>query len=153
MDEDKLQKVLYFVQREAIIRKGKPMFDAEFRARLYGPVILEIHEKYKTDDLHDIPSLESISQWKECIEYVFEEFVPKNTTSLISLIHAERSWQRARVGYGKYDKSDVPMKLSDIYDDAEYRRMRRESLPLRHAMQNFYQQHPEVFHIPVVHNI
>ena len=53
MDEMKLQKLLYFIQLEAIVRTGKPMFDAEFRAWKYGPVIIEIHERFKTGDFHE----------------------------------------------------------------------------------------------------
>lgn len=63
--------------------------------------------------------------------------------SLVTLSHGERSWLRARNGYAKYDRSDVPMKLSDIYEDAEYRRMRRASLPIRKAMREFCQSHKE----------
>ena len=70
MDEIKLQKLLYFTQREAIIRTGKPMFDAEFRAWKYGPVVIEVHERYKNDDLHEQLSEESLLEWKECLDYV-----------------------------------------------------------------------------------
>jgi hypothetical protein len=34
------------------------------------------------------------------------------------IYNSELSWKRARVGYGKYDSSDVPMKLDDIREDA-----------------------------------
>ncbi len=142
MDEMKLHKLLYFTQREAIIRTGQPMFDAEFRARKYGPVIVEIHDQFKVDALHEELPKESQERWKECFDYIFSEFAPKKTMNLVSLAHGEKSWSRARVGYGKYDDSDVPMKLADIYEDAEYRKRRRASLPLRRALNAFYQQFP-----------
>ena len=144
LDEIKLQKLLYFIQREAIIRKGKPMFEAEFRAWKSGPVILEIHERYKAGDLQEELSEDSESEWKECLDYVFEELAPKSAMSLVSLAHGERSWKRARKGFTKYDRSDVPMELSDIYEDAAYRKQRRESLPIRRALHAFYQLHPEI---------
>lgn len=153
MDEIKLQKLLYFTQREAIIRSGELMFDAEFRAWKYGPVIIEIHEKYKADDLHDVVSEESLARWKDCLDYVFTEFASKKSTSLVSLAHGEQSWIRARDGFQKYEKSDVPMKLSDIYDDAEYRKQRRASLPIRRTIHSIYQQHPEIQRIPVIHSL
>ena len=152
MDEIKLQKLLYFTQREAIIRKGKPMFDAEFRAWKHGPVISEIHARYRAGDLREELPQESIERWKECFDYVFDEFAPKKTMSLVSLAHGEKSWQRARTGYGKYDISDVPMKLADIYEDAEYRKQRRASLPLRRAANAFYEMFPEIRRIPVIHS-
>ena len=153
MDEIKLQKLLYFTQREAIIRSGEPMFDAEFRAWKYGPVIIDIHERYKADDLHDVVSEESLARWKDCLDYVFTEFASKKSMSLVSLAHGEQSWIRARTGFKKYEKSDVPMKLSDIYDDAEYRKQRRASLPIRRAIQSIYQQYPEIQRIPVIHSL
>lgn len=140
MDEIKLQKLLYFTQKEAIIRTGQPMFDAEFRAWKYGPVITEIHEKYQAQDLHEELSPESIVRWRECFDYIFTELAPKKTMSLVSLAHGEKSWNRARKGYGKYDRSDVPMKLSDIFEDAEYRKQRRATLPLRRAAYSILQQ-------------
>ncbi|MBD5275465.1 MAG: SocA family protein [Bacteroides sp.] len=141
MDEIKLQKLLYFTQREAIIRSGEPMFDGEFRAWKYGPVIIDVHDRYKVNDLTDKMPPESIERWKVCFDYIFSEFAPKKTMNLVSLAHGEKSWTRARTGYGKYDRSDVPMKLSDIYEDAEYRKERRATLPLRRAVYSFLQSH------------
>lgn len=143
IDEIKLQKLLYFTQREAIIRTGAPMFNGEFRAWKYGPVIVDVHNRYKEKDLNEEISQESIGQWKECFDYIFSELAPKKTMNLVSLAHGEKSWTRARIGYGKYDRSDVPMKLSDIYEDAEYRKDRRATLPLRRAVYSFLQRYPE----------
>lgn len=120
VDEVKLQKLLYFTQLEAIIRTDQPVFDAEFRAWKFSPVIIEIHERYNADDLHEELAAEGKEQWKECFDYIFQEYAPKTTSSLIGHSHCQKSWQRARVGYGKYDRSDVPMKMSDMYEDAEY---------------------------------
>lgn len=153
MDEIKLQKLLYFTQREAIIRTGKPMFDADFRAWKYGPVIIDIHERYKADDLHEEISADSLAKWKDCLDYIFMEFASKKSMSLVSLAHGERSWIRARFGISKYEKSDVPMQMSDIYEDAEYRKQRRASLPLRGAIHSFYQSHPEIQRVPIIHSL
>lgn len=153
MDEIKLQKLLYFTQREAIIRIGEPMFEAEFRAWMYGPVVLEIHERYKADDLHEALSEESQEKWKECFDFIFSEFAPKKTMSLVTLAHGEKSWTRARAGYGKYAKSDVPMKMEDIYEDAQYRKQRRATLPLRRAIYTLCQKAPQIQSIPIIHGL
>ena len=141
MDEVKLQKLLYFTQREAIIRTGESMFDGEFRAWKYGPVIVDVHDRYTANELDEKMPPGSIEQRKECFDYIFSEFAPKKTMNLVSLAHGEKSWTRARIGYGKYDRSDEPIRLSDIYEDAEYRKQRRASLPLRRAMYSFLQQY------------
>ncbi|MDE6786853.1 MAG: SocA family protein [Muribaculaceae bacterium] len=151
MDEIKLQKLLYFIQREAIIRTGELMFDAEFRAWKYGPVILVIHDRYKANELKETLPQESQVHWKECFDYIFTEFAPKKTMNLVSLAHGEKSWIRDREGYGKYESSDVPMKVSDIFEDAEYRRHRRCTLPVRRAINSLYQKHPQIQRIPIIH--
>lgn len=51
MDEMKLHKLLYFVQREAIIQTDEPMFKERFEAWKYGPVMVEIRRMYKDDCL------------------------------------------------------------------------------------------------------
>lgn len=153
VDEIKLQKLLYFTQREAIIRTGEPMFDAEFRAWKYGPVIPEIHDRFKAGDLKEELPEGMLEYWKECLDYILEHFAAKKTMSLVTLAHCQKSWERARVGFGKYDRSDVPMKLSDIYEDAEDMKQRRASLPLRRAVHTYLEQHPEIQRIPIIHSL
>lgn len=153
MDEIKLQKLLYFTQLEAIIRTGEPMFDAEFHAWKFGPVIIEIHEKFKTGDFHEELSDESKTKWKDCFDYIFEHYAPKKPMSLVGHSHCQKSWKRARVGYDIYDRSDVPMKLSDIYEDASDTKQWRESLPLRRKVYSFFEQHPEIQRLPIIHNL
>lgn len=153
VDEVRLQKLLYFIQLEAIIRTGEPMFDAEFRARRCGPAIEDVHQRYKTMDFHEPLSAESQERWKECFDYVFEHYAVKTPSSLVGHSQCQKSWERARKGYGRYDNSDVPMKLSDIYEDAEDRKQRRASLPLRRAVHAFFETHPEIHRIPVIHSV
>ncbi len=150
MDEIKLQKLLYFTQREAIIRSGVPMFDAEFHAWKYGPVIVDIQRLYKADMLHDELPQESVERWSECLDYVLNEYAPKRTMSLVTLSHGELSWKKARKGYGKYERSDVPMQLDDIYKDAERIKERRRTLPLRQKVRSFLDQHPEIQFVPMI---
>ena len=39
LDDMKLHKLLYFIQRECIVRYGKPLFVQQFEAWRYGPVM------------------------------------------------------------------------------------------------------------------
>ena len=52
-----------------------------------------------------------------------------------------------------YDRSDVPMKMSDIHEDADDTRKWRESLPLRRKVHAFMEQHPEIQRIPIIHSV
>lgn len=43
----RLQKLLYFAQGWHLARYGRPLFDAEFKAWTYGPVVPSIYSQYK----------------------------------------------------------------------------------------------------------
>jgi uncharacterized phage-associated protein len=118
IDEMKLHKLLYFTQRECIAQTGHPMFEATFHAWLYGPVLPDIRSLYKLDKLQDMPSDAFIRRFLPVFDEVFREFAPSKSVMLSAISHGELSWKRARVGYGKYDESDVVMKLEDITEDA-----------------------------------
>lgn len=134
IDEMKLHKLLYFTQRECIAQTGEPMFDATFHAWMYGPVLPDIRSLYKQDLLHDLPSDEYIVKHLPIFDEVFKELAPTKSVMLSVISHGEQSWKRARVGFGKYDESDVPMKLEDIIEDAmryKYRCMMLQELNRR----------------------
>ena len=119
IDEMKLHKLLYFTQRECIVQTGEPMFGEEFHAWKYGPVMPVIRTLYKTDGLLDLPSADTIKQYKSVFDEVFKEYAPSKPLTLVSVSHGELSWKRARKGYSKFESSDVPMRLEDIREDAE----------------------------------
>ena len=56
IDEMKLHKLLYFSQRESIIRTGQLMFKEQFEAWKYGPVIVKVRDKYKAKALNEMPT-------------------------------------------------------------------------------------------------
>lgn len=131
IDEMKLHKLLYFMQRECIVQTGEPLFDSVFHAWEYGPVIPEIRSLYKSDSLHQLPSEEDIKKYQTIFDTVFSEYAASHSLTLSSITHGELSWQRARIGYAKYDDSDEPMSLSDIREDAERFKQRCLLLKLR----------------------
>jgi len=128
IDEMKLHKLLYFTQKECIVQTGQPMFKDIFHAWMYGPVIPSIRNLYKRDLLHTLPSEESIQRDLPVYDEVFKEFASTKSVMLSAISHGELSWKRARVGYGKYDESDVPMKLEDIMEDASLYKQRCQML-------------------------
>ncbi len=52
IDEMKLHKLLYLTQREAIIETGEPLFEDQFEAWKYGPVLYSVHKAFQTDKIH-----------------------------------------------------------------------------------------------------
>lgn len=134
IDEMKLHKLLYLLQRESIIRIGVPMFDATFQAWRYGPVIPEIRTLYKNNQLHETLSQEAVDFYKEVFDYVFSEYAGMRSFVLSNITHGEYSWRHAREGYSKYAESSVPMLLDDIKTDAQYIKERRQLLEQYRAL-------------------
>ena len=118
IDEMKLHKLLYFTQRECIAQTEKPMFDATFYAWMYGPVLPEIRTLYKQDLLHELPTEESVKKYLPIFDVIFKDLASTKSVMLSAISHGEMSWKKARAGYRKYDESNVPMKLEDMYEDA-----------------------------------
>ncbi len=52
IDEMKLQILLYFMQRESIVRTESPLFESIFYAHSFGPYLPEVHAAYVSDSLH-----------------------------------------------------------------------------------------------------
>ncbi len=71
-DEMKLHKLLYFTQRECLIQKGEPMFDAQFEAWKYGPVMVQIRQHYKNDSLPELMDKEQVVQYEPVFDMVFK---------------------------------------------------------------------------------
>lgn len=134
IDEMKLHKLLYFMQKECIVQTGHPMFPEVFHAWKYGPVMPCIRSLYKEDMLHDFPSEEAMGKYLPVFDEVFRRLSHSHSYTLVSIAHGELSWKRARKGYGKYEASDVPMKIEDIYEDADMYKKRQEMLKRQHSL-------------------
>ena len=125
ISEMKLHKLLYFTQRESLIRKGEPMFEEQFLAWRYGPVMVQIRNAYADDKLNDMPSEEFLEQYKDVFDFVFQNYAPKDAWSLSYLSHAEFSWKNARKDLLPEQNGNEPLKIEDIRKDAERISMRR----------------------------
>ena len=115
IDEMKLHKLLYFAQRESIIQTGNPLFDEEFEAWKYGPVLREIRVHHKNDDFNKNYRNSSLAP---IMDKVFAEYSHILSWSLSMISHGEESWKRARVGIpeGENGRNKIPTR--DIYIDA-----------------------------------
>ena len=130
IDEMKMHKLLYFMQRESLIETDKPLFEAQFHAWKYGPVLIEVREMYKngvfrTDDVVDVDNT------VRCVaDRIFEKYAEKESWSLSNITHAEISWLRARKRDKKINgqNSNAVMTIEDIRMDAQRVKERRKSL-------------------------
>lgn len=128
IDEMKLHKLLYFAQRESLIRTGQPLFDATFYGWKYGPILKEVREMFHYTGFENQISDAAVAELKPVMDVVFSNYAQKDSWSLSRLTHGERSWQKSREGVLESDNSDNPMSLEDIRNDAQRIKERRALL-------------------------
>lgn len=125
IDEMKLHKLLYFTQRESIIVTGEPMFNAQFAAWKYGPVLVQIRDCYRNKTFNNPIDCEDLKQYQSVFDYVFDNYANKSSWSLSMLSHGEISWQRARENTPAGEKCTSLISVEDIRKDAERIKTRR----------------------------
>lgn len=128
IDEMKLHKLMYFAQRESLIRTGEPLFRATFRGWKYGPVLKELREPYRDPQLLPRVKEKDAAALAVVMDPVFAEYAAKDSMSLSRLTHGEISWKKSRKGISPAENSDKPMRLEDIRLDADRIRQRRALL-------------------------
>lgn len=116
IDEMKLHKLLYFAQRESIIQTNEPLFENEFEAWKYGPVLKEIRVHYKRNDFDSSYANESL---KPIMDKVFDEYSHILSWSLSMISHGEESWKNARKGIPDGENGSNKISTNDIRIDAE----------------------------------
>jgi uncharacterized phage-associated protein len=115
IDEMKLHKLMYFAQRESFVQNDAPLFNEEFEAWKYGPVLREIRAHYRANDFIDYDD----EQLTPIMDRVFEEYSHIMSWSLSMISHSEESWQRAREGVPDGINSNRKIKTEDIRIDAQ----------------------------------
>ena len=118
LDEMKLHKLLYFIQRENIVVKGEPMFSEEFEGWEYGPVCPDVRERFYQGEI--IGNAKEISWESVCIvNDVLSRYGDLESWKLSEMTHKESSWINARTGLMSDEYGCVTLKFSDIKKDAE----------------------------------
>lgn len=125
ISEMKLHKLLYFTQRECLIRKGNLMFPDEFYAWKYGPVMPVIRSWYANGMPVCRLSKKSEQYYSDVFDFVFEHYAPRDAWSLSRLTHEELSWKVARHGLKSDQNGNVPISNEDIFKDALRAKRRR----------------------------
>ena len=125
IDEMKLHKLLYLAQRENLIEKDEALFEGDFYGWRFGPVLTAIRETYKNDAFETVTGL---GEDQAVVDAVIAAYADKDAWSLSRLTHGEISWKRSRKGVAPSENSNNLMPLSDIRDDADRLRKRRQAL-------------------------
>ncbi|MBD5559942.1 MAG: SocA family protein [Clostridia bacterium] len=126
IDEMRLHKLLYFVQRESLLRTGEPMFEDEFEGWKYGPVIRYVRNAYAHGVLFEGPSEEISEEAADMIQFVYDRYKKLSPWKLSLLSHGEYSWRNAREGLTQDQNGSRPLSLLDIRLDAAREKLRRD---------------------------
>ena len=118
IDEMKLHKLLYFVQRESYALLGKPMFNEDFEGWIHGPVSKEVRSCYDKD--HGmVCNTHSLSEDDAYIaRNVIEEYDHYDSWYLRNLSHEEISWKNSRTGLGPEQPGNRIIDKKDIEVDS-----------------------------------
>jgi len=118
IDEMKLQKLLYFSQRETFAILNQPLFNEVFEGWKYGPVSREVRTVFTEDGIN--AQTEDIkSESKYIINNIIQEYGALALWKLSALTHKETSWLNSRKELKKEENGNVEIKMEDIREDAK----------------------------------
>nr|WP_314115212.1 type II toxin-antitoxin system antitoxin SocA domain-containing protein [uncultured Leptotrichia sp.] len=118
INEMKLQKLLYFSQRETFAILNQPLFSEVFEGWKYGPVSREVRTVFTEDGIN--AQTEDIkSESKYIINNIIQEYGALASWKLSALTHKETSWLNSRKGLKKEENGNVKIKMEDIREDAK----------------------------------
>lgn len=127
MDEMKMHKLMYFSQRESLMVNNARLFDGDFYAWKFGPVLKEVRRAYK-NNLFLCESFEKVSDATlELLKAVLARYGFLSSWKLSSLSHEEFSWKRARKGLEASENGDVVLSLAAMRVDATRELTRRRA--------------------------
>lgn len=99
MTNMKLQKMLYYEQGYHLAAFGKPLFKENIESWMYGPVVPEVYEKYKTQGSTPLPleedGIRMDKETEELFIQVYDTYKDYSAIGLMNLTHQESPWMNA----------------------------------------------------------
>ena len=119
IDEMKLHKLLYFVQRESIALTNEPMFPEQFEGWKYGPVCKEVRASFDVDGMN-VTDIRKISLENAYIaKNIILQYGALASWKLSEISHNELSWKNSRRGLQPSENGNAIISVEDIRKDAE----------------------------------
>lgn len=118
MDEMKMHKLMYFVQRESLMLNREVLFQEDFFGWKYGPVLKSVRSEYmEAQPFQNVGDCVCQST-KELVKAVMDRYAKLSSWRLSSLSHNEFSWKCSRKGLNASDVGDVKLEVNAIKVDA-----------------------------------
>lgn len=120
MGETKLQKLLYFAQRESLAITNEPLFNDRFEGWIHGPVSRNVRLAYNSDypETMECKPNGISNAAKYIVNNILFEYGKMTASELVRLSHEEISWKNARKGLRDDQPGDRPLLLDDIRQDS-----------------------------------
>lgn len=120
MDQMKMHKLMYFLQREALMKKGMPLFDEPFYGWKFGPVLKSVRTAYQNNAYDPFEMVDTCLDANDMslVKAVLERYADLGSWKLSELSHSEYSWNRARTGLQPSENGDRPLDLNAMKVDA-----------------------------------
>ena len=127
MDQMRMHKMMYFVQRESLMYNKKPLFNAPFEGWKFGPVLVEVRNEYSTGNMFKSAPDNLSTNAQELVKLVYQRYNKMSSWQLSSLSHGEFSWKHAREGLSANENGSRQLELADMKLDAARELLRRKS--------------------------
>lgn len=127
MDEMRMHKMMYFAQRESLMRTQEKLFDSDFHGWKFGPVLLNVRSEYVTGSMFSQVTGTLSESAKDLVRFVYDRYNDLSSWKLSALSHGEVSWKYSRKGLDAKDNGNVTMRLADMKLDAAREYYRRKS--------------------------
>lgn len=127
MDQMRMHKLLYFIQRESLIESDQPLFEEAFQGWRYGPVQPLIRSEYNKESSFDSENDTLTPDEMKLVEKIYHQYENTSTWTLSTLTHEEFSWNYARKGLEADENGTTDLPLDAIRIDAIREKMKRMS--------------------------
>ena len=118
IDEMKLHKLLYFIQREAFAILGHPVISDPFEGWQHGPVCVPVREAFYEGEINDITKDVS-PEVQYIVDNVLVEYASIASWKLREISHQDISWINARKGLAPTEPGHRILSNEDIFADSE----------------------------------
>lgn len=126
-----LQKILYFIELNSLKNHDSLVFDDDlFEAWKFGPVLRNVRNEYKRDQMFASVNETLNEKEKELVLSVFERYDSYDAWDLSSLSHEEFSWKQARGGLAPNENGSRKISLQAMRVDAKREMLRRKGVVL-----------------------
>lgn len=100
----KAMKLLYYIQAASLVIANKRMFNNDILAWKYGPVVEEVHEKYRGErgivgtitqsDIQDYNDLQQDQETANILNSIYDVYGHSSAYDLMKQTHSEKPWQQ-----------------------------------------------------------